>query len=638
MSVEERRQGVRESDGTSRPAGLLATRKLSKREAFELMSQPRRASSSTYLDSDVSLREASDIQAVPPPEQSLETFRQVEGPQNRLSRLRRLFEALKQGSSRSAQPSATDHDDKAAHLHHHTYADELWQQCREGENEQTFSSFVRYAEAKEHELWKVFNELDRNNDRLLDAAELRAALERAGIQTSNEQLKSFLNAIDKDRDGHICFSEWRDFLLLLPRSTSVPEIYHYYQQQRGVARHPSTVATQDGDVTLGERTQTTNKAAPPPVTQTHHPDPKGKAKAVDEPSLRDQQQYVQQDTPQDEEDEEDERGMFDDSLKYLLAGGIAGAVSRTATAPFDRLKVYLITNVQNVSAPIPKDLVKKPGEALNATAEISKKGARVFREAIASIYKQDGLKGFYIGNGLNTIKIFPESAIKFLSYESSKRFFAKYVDNVEKTRDISGTSRFFAGGIGGLSSQLSIYGIETLKTRVMSSTANKLKGNALVIATAKQMWKEGGVRAYYRGLTWGLVGVFPYSGIDFACFEFLKRAYQKYYCTEEMGLIGSLAFGAFSGGVGAASVYPLNLARTRLQAAGSPAHPQTYTGIRDVVSKTYRHEGVRGFYKGLTPTILKVAPAVSISWATYETAQKFLFPAGESHADDDDNA
>jgi len=30
------------------------------------------------------------------------------------------------------------------------------------------------------------------------------------------------------------------------------------------------------------------------------------------------------------------------------------------------------------------------------------------------------------------------------------------------------------------------------------------------------------------------------------------------------------------------SVYPLNLVRTRLQASGSPAHPQRYTGVWDV--------------------------------------------------------
>ena len=54
---------------------------------------------------------------------------------------------------------------------------------------------------------------------------------------------------------------------------------------------------------------------------------------------------------------------------------------------------------------------------------------------------------------LNVIKIFPESAIKFWSYEYSKRWFARNVDGCA-VADISGSSRFVAGGIGGVTSQL----------------------------------------------------------------------------------------------------------------------------------------------------------------------------------------
>lgn len=46
-----------------------------------------------------------------------------------------------------------------------------------------------------------------------------------------------------------------------------------------------------------------------------------------------------------------------------------------------------------------------------------------------------------------------ESAIKFLSYESAKRVFAEYWDKVPDQTMISNTSRFVAGGIGGVVSQ-----------------------------------------------------------------------------------------------------------------------------------------------------------------------------------------
>lgn len=132
------------------------------------------------------------------------------------------------------------------------------------------------------------------------------------------------------------------------------------------------------------------------------------------------------------------------------------------------------------------------------------------------------------------------------------------------------------------------------------------------------------------------------TAIDMSAFEGLKGVWVK-TLGDEPGVLGTLMCGALSGGVGATSVYPLfapipffprrsahrnrlqrNLVRTRLQAQGSPSHPQRYTGIRDCAVKTFQNEGVAGLYKGLTPSLLKVVPAVSISWACYDSLTKFL--------------
>lgn len=94
-------------------------------------------------------------------------------------------------------------------------------------------------------------------------------------------------------------------------------------------------------------------------------------------------------------------------------------------------------------------------------------------------------------------------------------------------------------------------------------------------------------------------------------FEALKLAYLRSTGKEEPGVLPLLAFGSVSGGVGATSVYPLNLVRTRLQASGSPAHPQRYNSLLDVAWMTYRNEGWRGFYRGLFPTLAKVSRILS---------------------------
>lgn len=89
-------------------------------------------------------------------------------------------------------------------------------------------------------------------------------------------------------------------------------------------------------------------------------------------------------------------------------------------------------------------------------------------------------------------------------------------------------------------------------------------------------------------------------------FEALKLAYLRSAGKDEPGVLATLAFGSISGSVGATTVYPLNLVRTRLQASGSTGHPQRYTGVWDVTVKTFERDGWRGFYRGLFPTLAKV--------------------------------
>lgn len=116
------------------------------------------------------------------------------------------------------------------------------------------------------------------------------------------------------------------------------------------------------------------------------------------------------------------------ALKFLLAGGVAGAgasslflhqvltidsaftVSRTCTAPFDRLKIFLITRPPELGGPT------VAGTGSKAV------GVKVISGAIARIYAEGGLLAFWVGNGLSVAKIFPESAIKFYSYETSVSF------------------------------------------------------------------------------------------------------------------------------------------------------------------------------------------------------------------------
>lgn len=200
-------------------------------------------------------------------------------------------------------------------------------------------------------------------------------------------------------------------------------------------------------------------------------------------------------------------------------------------------------------------------------------------------------------------------------------------------KGISSLSNFMAGGLAGIASQFLVYPLDTLKFRLQCETVQGgLTGNALLFQTAKKMWADGGLRATYRGLTMGLVGVFPYSAIDIGSVELLKRKYREYKSKKtglheedcELGNVAMAAVGGASGALGATVVYPINVLRTRLQTQGTVMHRPTYTGIVDVARRTVKNEGFRGLYKGLLPNLLKVVPSISITWVVYENSKKLL--------------
>jgi len=75
---------------------------------------------------------------------------------------------------------------------------------------------------------------------------------------------------------------------------------------------------------------------------------------------------------------------------YFAAGGLAGVISRTATAPLDRLKVYLIADTGTTKESI--EAVKK-GDALSAM----KHAARPLVDATRELWRAGGVRSLFAG-------------------------------------------------------------------------------------------------------------------------------------------------------------------------------------------------------------------------------------------------
>ncbi|CAL1286561.1 unnamed protein product [Larinioides sclopetarius] len=279
--------------------------------------------------------------------------------------------------------------------------------------------------------------------------------------------------------------------------------------------------------------------------------------------------------------------------RHLVAGAIAGGVSRTCTAPLDRIKVFL-----QVSASVRGGEYSSIGSCLR------------------HMLKEGGVVSLWRGNGVNVLKIAPETAIKFAAYEQLKSLIRGDLE-----RELQIYERFLAGSIAGVIAQSSIYPLEVLKTRLALRKTGQYKG---AWDAVRKIYRTEGLRSFYKGYLPNLLGIIPYSGIDLAIYETLKKSYTaRHPEVKEPGPVVLLGCGTASSSCGQIASYPLALIRTRLQAQASD-HTQEAGTMIGLFKTIVKREGVAGLYRGITPNFMKVAPAVSISYVVYEYSRSKL--------------
>lgn len=88
--------------------------------------------------------------------------------------------------------------------------------------------------------------------------------------------------------------------------------------------------------------------------------------------------------------------------------------------------------------------------------------------------------------------------------------------------------KFFAGAGAGVTAVTLTYPLDTIRARLAFQVTGEHKYNG-ILHTAQSIFKnEGGVKALYRGFVPTLMGMVPYAGFSFYCFEMLKFFCMKY--------------------------------------------------------------------------------------------------------------
>ncbi|RDK36384.1 solute carrier family 25 member 42 [Aspergillus phoenicis ATCC 13157] len=288
----------------------------------------------------------------------------------------------------------------------------------------------------------------------------------------------------------------------------------------------------------------------------------------------------------------------------FIAGGVAGAVSRTLVSPLERLKILL--QIQSVGREEYK--------------------LSIWR-ALVKIGKEEGWKGFMRGNGTNCIRIIPYSAVQFGSYNFYKKF-AESSPNAE----LSAMQRLLCGAAAGITSVTFTYPLDIVRTRLSIQSASfealshRGVGEQLpgMFTTMVLIYRnEGGIVGLYRGIIPTVAGVAPYVGLNFMTYESVRK-----YLTPEgdatPGPLRKLLAGAVSGAVAQTCTYPFDVLRRRFQINTMSGMGYQYASIMDAVKAIVAQEGLRGLFKGIVPNLLKVAPSMASSWLSFELTRDFL--------------
>lgn len=296
--------------------------------------------------------------------------------------------------------------------------------------------------------------------------------------------------------------------------------------------------------------------------------------------------------------------IADPVVASFMAGGVAGAVSRTIVSPLERLKILF--QIQTTGREEYKLSIGK---------------------ALGKMWREEGWRGFMRGNGTNCIRIVPYSAVQFGSYN----FFKKFAEP-SPGADLTPIRRLICGGIAGITSVTVTYPLDIVRTRLSIQSASfaalgkrdvteKLPG---MFETMVLMYKhEGGFIALYRGIVPTVAGVAPYVGLNFMTYESVRK-----YLTPEGDKNPSpyrkLLAGAISGAVAQTCTYPFDVLRRRFQINTMSGMGYRYKSIWDAIRVIVAEEGIMGLYKGIVPNLLKVAPSMASSWLSFELTRDFL--------------
>lgn len=287
-------------------------------------------------------------------------------------------------------------------------------------------------------------------------------------------------------------------------------------------------------------------------------------------------------------------------VKYenLVAGLSGGVVSTLVLHPLDLVKIRF---------------------AVSDGLDLRPKYNGIFH-CMRTVWRQEGLRGLYQGVTPNVWGAGASWGLYFFFYNAIKAY-----KQEGQQAELSATQHLVSAAQAGALTLFLTNPIWVTKTRLVLQydagiDPSKRQYRGMLDALVK-IYRHEGVPGLYRGFVPGLLGT-SHGALQFMAYEELKREFNKYRSLPSETKLNPLEYitmAAVSKIFAASATYPYQVIRARLQ-----DQHNKYSGVMDVMRRTWRNEGVRGFYKGMVPNVIKVTPACCITFLVYENVSRFL--------------
>ncbi|KAI7896788.1 mitochondrial carrier domain-containing protein [Mucor mucedo] len=240
-------------------------------------------------------------------------------------------------------------------------------------------------------------------------------------------------------------------------------------------------------------------------------------------------------------------------------------------------------------------------------------------QTLRNMIQTEGLGSMFKGVLSPVIGLAGLNALLFVSYGSILRYLEPNQEQQPTLLQV-----YLAGAGAGVACFFFSTPTDLIKIKAQMAKSSKSS-----FQVSKEIYLQNGLKGFYQGGVITMIRDAPSYGIYFWAYEGMKRVLEVESGDSAWKL---LLAGGMAGTVSWASIYPIDVVKSRLQMQQKHQPHESsrllidrpYASIKDCVVRSYKSEGPSVFFRGLWPTLLRGFPVNAVTFYIYEIVMDFL--------------